>query len=237
MQRDARGVACAVLFALAPSASLGAELLVEWVRLAAALDGYQVERRVNSPGAPFKPIARVDAFETSFRDREVQVGVLYCYRVRGVRGEQVSPPSPELCSAATEPAQKPLPKPAMVAVQPAPRPAAQPAPRGEDREVKALRRPPPVYPRDAQLRGLSGWVRLRFTVTSLGSTSDIQVLESDPPGVFDQAAIDSARRFVYAPRLENGVAVDRKGVETDVSFTWIQRGGDLVSGRRPPGPH
>jgi TonB family protein len=107
---------------------------------------------------------------------------------------------------------------------------------GETREVKALRRPPPAYPREAQIRGLSGWVRLRFTVTAAGTTRDARVVAADPPGVFDQAALDAAQRFVYSPRLENGVAVDRENVETEVTFTWIERGGDLITGRRDPVP-
>ncbi|HEU4427775.1 MAG TPA: energy transducer TonB [Myxococcota bacterium] len=222
MSRIARELACAALATFLSAGALAAELLVEWGRLDVEVDAYQIERRLGIANEPFTPIARVDAFETRFRDRDVKVGVRYCYRVRGVRGDQVSPPSPELCSVAREAEPKP---------EPAPAPAPPP-PRGENREVKALRRPPPVYPREAQLRGLSGWVRLAFTVAADGRTRDVRVLSSDPPGVFDQAAIDAAVRFVYLPRLENGVPVDRPNVETEVTFTWIDRGGDLVNSPR-----
>jgi len=222
--RIARQLACATLGVLLSSSAFDAELLVEWGRLSAEVDGYQIERRLGIANDPFEPIARVDTFETRFRDRDVKVGVRYCYRVRGVRGDQVSPPSPELCSVARE--SEP---------EPAPAPAPAPPPRGEDREVKALRRPPPIYPREAQLRGLSGWVRLSFTVTAAGTTRDVRVLSSDPPGVFDQAALDAAQRFVYLPRLENDVPVDRPNVETEVTFTWIDRGGALINSPRRQG--
>jgi len=223
MSRIARELACAALAICLSGSALGAELLVEWGRLDVEVDAYQVERRLDIANEPFTPIARVDELETRFRDRDVKIGVRYCYRVRGVRGAQVSPPSPELCSVAREAAAKP---------EPAPAPAPAPPRRGEDREVRALRRPPPIYPREAQLRGLSGWVRLGFTVTAEGTTRDVRVLGSHPPGVFDRAAIDAALRFVYLPRLENGIPVDRANVETEVTFTWIDRGGELVNSPR-----
>ncbi len=136
-------------------------------------------------------------------------------------------PAPELAPAVSARA-----APALVLARAA-EPAA-PALRGEDREVKALRRPPPAYPPGAQLQGISGWVKLSFTVTAQGTTRDVRVAASDPPGVFDAAAVEAAERFVYAPRLENGVAVDRPNVETEITFTWIDRGGILTTDGRPP---
>lgn len=118
------------------------------------------------------------------------------------------------------------------AAESAPRSLPAP-PRGEFREAKALRRPPPAYPQFAQLNGISGWVKLMFTVTAEGRTRDVRVVAAEPPGVFDAAAIDAAGRFVYSPRIENGAAVDRPNVETEITFTWIDRGGSLTTGRRP----
>ena len=34
------------------------------------------------------------------------------------------------------------------------------------------------------------------------------MVESQPQGVFDQAAQDAVRKWVYEPRKENGVAVE-----------------------------
>ncbi|HEY8119962.1 MAG TPA: TonB family protein [Myxococcota bacterium] len=209
-----------------------AELVVEWAPLAARVEAYQIDRRVDDPGEEWKPLARVGGDATRFTDRSASAGVRYCYRVRGLRGYQMSPPSPPLCNVASE---------AVAAVaeaaEPAPEPPpTPPPPRGEDREVKAIRRPPPAYPPGAQLQGISGWVKLRFTVTAQGATRDIQVVGAEPPGVFDQAALDAAQRFVYAPRLENGVAVDRPNVETEITFTWIDRGGILTTDGRPRAP-
>ncbi len=218
--------------ALASAPARAAELVVAWAPLAVRVEAYQVERHVEGAREDWKPIARVGAAETRFIDRGVNAGMRYCYRVRGVRGYQVSPPSPQLCNLATESVAALEPEPAEVVVEPEP----TPVPRGEDREVKAIRRPPPSYPAEAQLQGLSGWVKLIFTVTAKGTTRDIRAVASDPPGVFERAAIDAAQRFVYAPRLENGVAVDRPNVETEITFTWIDRGGSLTTERRTAAP-
>jgi TonB family protein len=241
----------AAAFVLAALPASAAELVVNWAPMAASVEGYQIERRVAEGREPWKPIARVAASETRFLDRDVTEGVEYCYRVRGVRGLQVSLPSPPLCNIATQPRPSPPPAAAPLrntaldtsSLESAPdaegaiaEPPGAPPPRGEYREVKAIRRPPPSYPPEAQLLGLSGWVKLIFTVTADGRTNDIRVTAAEPPGVFDAAAIDAARRFVYAPRLENGVAVDRPNVETEITFTWIDRGGSLTTDRRTPAP-
>jgi len=231
MNAAARTLLCAAAgIGLVASAAPAAELVIEWAPLSGTVESYEVERRVEDAGEEFKPIARIAGDTTRFTDRSASAGVRYCYRVRGVRGERRSPPSPPLCNVASEARAEAAP-----AVE---RETAPPTPErsGEFREVKALRRPPPSYPVKAQLEGLSGWVKLIFTVTAAGSTRDIRVSASDPPGVFDQAAIEAAQRFVYAPRLENGVPVDRPNVETEITFTWIDRGGSLTTERRSPAP-
>jgi TonB family protein len=37
--------------------------------------------------------------------------------------------------------------------------------------------------------------------------SDVEVVESSPAGVFDNAAQAAVRKWMYEPRKENGVAV------------------------------
>lgn len=222
--------ALATLALLCAGPALAAELVVEWAPLAAKVEGYQVERRVDATGESYAPLARVGPDATRFSDRSVSVGVRYCYRVRGVRGYALSRPSPELCSVAAEP-RAPEPEPEIADAPPLVPPIQ---PLGETRDVKAIRRPPPRFPVDAQLRGISGWVKLKYTVAADGTTKDIVVTAAEPPGVFDGAAIEAAQRFVYEPRLENGVALDRPNVETEVTFTWIERGGGLVTDHRPP---
>ena len=39
------------------------------------------------------------------------------------------------------------------------------------------------------------------------SACDVEVVESTPQGLFDDAALTAVRKWVYEPRKENGVAV------------------------------
>jgi TonB family protein len=68
----------------------------------------------------------------------------------------------------------------------------------------------PVYPQDAIERGISGSVDLEFTVTPTGGVADIQVLASEPRGVFEQAAISALTQDRYKPVERDGVAVAQR---------------------------
>lgn len=75
-------------------------------------------------------------------------------------------------------------------------------------KLKAVRTVPPEYPQAALSKGVSGSVLLSFTVDAKGNTSDVQVLQSTPAGVFDHAAVSAVRRWKYAPVMVNGAAVE-----------------------------
>ena len=86
------------------------------------------------------------------------------------------------------------------------------------REALPLVRVPPDYPPTALRQGIEGWVRLQFTIADNGSVRDPVVIASDPPGVFDDAALRAIVRWRYNPRVENGIAVERRGVQTEIRF-------------------
>ena len=71
---------------------------------------------------------------------------------------------------------------------------------------------PQLYPRDAQTQGIEGYVVLEFVVTRTGSTADAMVVESSPPDVFDNAALDAVQKFTYKPRVVDGEPVEVTGV-------------------------
>ncbi|HUL18852.1 MAG TPA: energy transducer TonB [Steroidobacteraceae bacterium] len=74
--------------------------------------------------------------------------------------------------------------------------------------LKRLRAPPPDYPENAMNQHIAGSVMLTFTVDVKGEPRDIHVVEAQPPGVFDRAAITAIRRWRYAPTVINGTAVE-----------------------------
>ncbi len=89
---------------------------------------------------------------------------------------------------------------------------------GADADVMPLVRVNPRYPPRAQARGVEGWVYLEFTITPAGTTTDIVVLDSDPKGYFERAAVNAVKKYKYKPRVEGGKAVARPGVQIVLSF-------------------
>ena len=76
-----------------------------------------------------------------------------------------------------------------------------------------LTRQPPQYPYKAARRGIEGWVRVEFDITEAGSVDNVTVIESDPPGTFDQAAIRAVYRWKFKPRIIDGKAVAGKATQ------------------------
>ncbi|MDM7861762.1 energy transducer TonB [Alteromonas sp. ASW11-36] len=75
-----------------------------------------------------------------------------------------------------------------------------------------------VYPRRALQRGIEGFVIVEFTVTKQGSVRDPIVVEANPQGIFEQAAIDAALKFKYKPRVVNGEPTEVAGVQNRITF-------------------
>ncbi len=67
----------------------------------------------------------------------------------------------------------------------------------------------PMYPRDAAMKGIEGWVELSFTITAIGTVKDAQVIDSDPPRIFNREALRAIMKWKFKPRVVDGVAVDR----------------------------
>lgn len=76
----------------------------------------------------------------------------------------------------------------------------------------------PAYPRRALRRGLEGWVIIEFTVNKTGKVIDPIVIESNPPNVFDNAALKAVLRFKYKPRVVDDKPVAVAGVQHKISF-------------------
>jgi protein TonB len=75
-----------------------------------------------------------------------------------------------------------------------------------------------VYPRRAQARGIEGFVVVAFTVTKTGAVTSPVVVQAEPEGVFERAALDAVVKFKYKPRVVDGVAMSVAGVQNKISF-------------------
>src|SRR5688572_15051419 len=93
---------------------------------------------------------------------------------------------------------------------------------GSDRDVIPLVRINPDYPPRALSRGLEGWVQVQFTITATGTVKDPVVVDAMPKNIFDDAALKAIARWRYNPKVENGTAVERVGVQTRIVFQLEQ---------------
>jgi protein TonB len=93
-----------------------------------------------------------------------------------------------------------LPKP-----QPEPRPVKKQEPEPPElpplpsvfRDVKPVRKVKPKYPREAEDKHIEGRVKVRLSVELDGSVSEVEILLSEPPGVFDEAVLKAVRQYQF----------------------------------------
>lgn len=89
-----------------------------------------------------------------------------------------------------------------------------------DGDAIPLVRVAPIYPERAASRGTEGWVVVQFNVMKSGQVDpkSVIVVESQPQGTFDRAAINAVKRWKYKPKVVNGEPVERIGIQTQLTF-------------------
>lgn len=68
----------------------------------------------------------------------------------------------------------------------------------------------PDYPSDARRHHVEGKVVLEFLIGSDGTVSNIQVVSSEPEGVFDEAAVDAVSKWRFVPAFVGGDPVNTR---------------------------
>lgn len=76
--------------------------------------------------------------------------------------------------------------------------------------VIPLVRVPPRYPIRAKKLHLEGYVKLAFIIDEAGLVESVEVLESQPKGIFDKAAINAIKRWKFKAKIENGKPLKQK---------------------------
>lgn len=95
--------------------------------------------------------------------------------------------------------------------------AGQPGVHGASGHVAGEHTPAPAYPAAAVAEGIGGRVVLLIDVDETGRPTGLLVETSEPAGVFDQAAIDAARGWLFQPAMEAGKPVPSR-VRVPVDF-------------------
>jgi protein TonB len=75
----------------------------------------------------------------------------------------------------------------------------------------------PRYPEQAATQDLSGVVTLLLYIDELGIVTDVTVLSAEPPGYFEEAAVESFRNALFQPGQRDGRAVKSR-LAVEVSF-------------------
>lgn len=75
----------------------------------------------------------------------------------------------------------------------------------------------PQIPESAYRRGIEGWVEVVFTVTGEGKVVDIKIIDAQPKGIFEAAAVESIAEWIYPRYYKGGKPVARQ-VKQKVEF-------------------
>ncbi|MFK7926618.1 MAG: energy transducer TonB [Myxococcota bacterium] len=76
-----------------------------------------------------------------------------------------------------------------------------------DEAPRPTKRAGAVYPTRARQDNVEGFVTFSLLVKADGAVSDIRILDADPPGVFDQVAMEAIRQWAFEPAYYEGAPV------------------------------
>lgn len=91
-----------------------------------------------------------------------------------------------------------------------------------DSQARPIVRMEPKYPLDAARNGIEGWVKLLFSIDSLGQVANIQVLDSEPSRVFDHEAKRALAKWKYKPQVIGGKPQAQDGLVVVLDFKLQQ---------------
>lgn len=86
------------------------------------------------------------------------------------------------------------------------------------RPLQFVSGPDPVYPPAARSAGIEGRVTLRYDVGADGTVSNLRVVEAEPEGVFDRAALEAVARWRFRPPAVEGRTVPLRGRVSTLEF-------------------
>ena len=119
-------------------------------------------------------------------------------------------PEPKVEPPPPEPKPEPVPEPKVEPPPPTPEPVKeepkvepkvepkeQTAPPKQVRNAKPIRKVAAAYPRSALKEGTMGKVKARLTIGPGGDVIDVEILESSPPSVFDDAVTKAVKQYKF----------------------------------------
>jgi protein TonB len=77
-------------------------------------------------------------------------------------------------------------------------------------ELVLTARAAPVYPPDAERRGIEGWVDVDLIVDATGRPKDLRVATAEPPNYFEAAALAAVAQYRFKPFELEGRVYERR---------------------------
>ena len=93
-----------------------------------------------------------------------------------------------------------------------------------DRDAQPLVRIPPIMPPRAEK---SGHCKVRFDVSPTGQPFNVDTTYCSS-SVFKSASVKSVEKWKYQPKIQDGIAVGRRGVESKITFQLADERGNLI---------
>ena len=87
-----------------------------------------------------------------------------------------------------------------------------------DSNVVPSLRIPPTYPKRALRSGIEGVVTVEFTITIDGSVKDAEIIEAEPPNIFDKSVLRAISKWKFNPDMVDDKPVEKRARQ-DIKFT------------------
>ncbi|MFL2555734.1 MAG: energy transducer TonB [Gammaproteobacteria bacterium] len=87
-----------------------------------------------------------------------------------------------------------------------------------DSNVVPSLRIPPTYPKRALRSKIEGSVTVEFTITVDGSVKDAEIIEANPPNIFDKAVLRAIAKWKFNPDVVDGEPIEKRARQ-DIKFT------------------
>ncbi|HSW14523.1 MAG TPA: energy transducer TonB [Solimonas sp.] len=93
----------------------------------------------------------------------------------------------------------------------------------EGRDLVPLSTARPQMPEWACKQGIRGWVEVVFTVMPNGRVSEVKLIDADPRGVFEAAAVESVGHWIYQSTKKARTVKQRVPMDPeDCIYNWQQ---------------
>ena len=102
-----------------------------------------------------------------------------------------------------------------------------------NQEYAPLEKKAPIYPYVTQFNGIEGYCIVQYTVTELGKVKDAFPEACSPIGLFEGVSVESAKEFIYQPRIVDGVPQSVSGVQNKFTFDLTGGGKRMDVGDDP----